>query len=345
MLKSEEFAKQIHYLNRNQMGRAMPKSRKSGHDFDEQRNIPHPMYVSQWLTSVVSDRSTKVNEEYPVISKKMRDEVIMGQGSVIFRRSGFYIAMKVFLQLGLTIELGAERAKLAYKLVMLKFMRGLCEGLSVDADIAVHMLAKMARRMEKIRSLDESVDQLGNKLIAFKDFVITDITKTIQVIRDTLNANFDAIRANEHRTSTLPAMPRLQFEQDINHLIPKLLAYIAMRNTKIAPEAVDNYPKPRRITRHAWQNMAFPAISMLSQVTGEIDVLQLLADFEHWILIGLDENYRNLDDNYLRQLATAYMSKALPFYQNDCFGYSKMVLVMLKIIQVCQIDEKVNIQI
>lgn len=288
------------------------------------------MYVSQWLLAIASSRSSKVNEEFPMISKKMRDEVIMGQEYLPFRRSGFYTALKVFLQLGLTIEMKGKRGKFVYKLVMLKFMSGFCIKPSVDADIVIQMLAKIARRIEKIRSSVECAGELGIELITMKNMIMDDAMETIRVTRETLNANFDVMQTNVR----LREMQRLPFEQDVNHQIPKLLAYIEKRNAESASESVDNNPYAKHITRHAWENMTFPDVNKLSQVSGEIDVLQLLADFEHWILVALEENYRKYTATKIRTLATAYMSKALSFYQNDCFGYSKMVLVMLKIIQV-----------
>lgn len=320
------------------MSRAMPKSKKSGNEFDEDRNVPHPMYISQWLMAVASSRSSEVNEEFPVISKKMRDEVIKGKekGDLPFRRSGFYTAMKVFLQLGLTIQLDPVRAKFIYKLAMLKFISAACQDHSVDAHIAIHMLAKIARRMDKLKECTISADDKCKGLDELKKLVLLDAAETIRIEREIMNENFDVIQANERLISSLEAMPKLPFEQDIIHQIPNLLEHMRVRNAQTVPNPVDNYPHPRHIIRHAWQNMAFPEVNRLNQVSGEIDVLQLLTDFEQWILVALDENYRNYTASSLRALATAYMSKAHSFYKNDCFGYSKMVLVMLKIIQVCQ---------
>lgn len=308
----------------------MPKSQKAGHGFVEVRNVPHPMYVSQWLVATASSRSSQVNKQFPVISKKMRDEVGMGQEYLPFRRSGFYTAMKVFLQLGLTIEMGEVRGKFVYKLVMLKLMSGFCNKHPIDSDIVMQMLAKIARRIDKMRFFSECADELGNELITLKDMIIDDAVETIRVARKKLNANFDAMQTNV----SLREMQRLPFEQGVNHQIPKLLAYIEKRNEKSASESVDNSPNAKHIPRHAWENMAFPDVNQLSQVSGEIDVLQLLADFEHWTLVALEENYRKYTASSIRTLATMYMTKAQSFYQNDCFGYSKMVLVMLKIIQV-----------
>lgn len=96
-------------------------------------------------------------------------------------------------------------------------------------------------------------------------------------------------------------------------------------------DPVDNYPKPRHIIRHAWQNTAFPDVDLLKNVSDEVDSLQLLADIEHWVFVAFDENYNKFGAKQLGHFVSAYMSKAHSFYTNDCFGYSKMVLVMLKI--------------
>lgn len=140
----------------------------------------------------------------------MRDEVIKAnkpkadeEHELPFRRSGFYTAMKVFLQLSLTIELGAECGRFVYKLVMLKFMSQLSQQHSVDADIAMLMIAKMARRMEKIVVYAQFAEELGKDLTKLKNVVFTDVERTIRFERERLDENFAAIQAAEHRSSHL----------------------------------------------------------------------------------------------------------------------------------------------
>lgn len=336
LLKSEEFAQQIYFLNSTQMDRAMPKTKKVGAEFSEDRNVPHPMYLSQWLMAAVSNRSTKVNDEFPVISKKMRDEVIKGKENLPFRRSGLWISLKVFLQLGLTVEVGENMGKLFYKCIMARFMSEICchdELNSLDDDIRIQMVAKLARRMDKIDHYTASnLDPGSIKRIKSN---MTLCRKRIQMIRERLNKNLSDIYAKECQISCLTAMPRLQFDRDIVHQMPKVLQYIKLREADVVSNTIhNNVTNNVRITRHLWDDLTLPDVSLLNVVSGEIDVLQLLADIEHWVLVILDERYRDCTADNLRQLATAYMSKAQAFYENDCVGYSKMVLVMLKLIQV-----------
>lgn len=315
----------------------MTKTKKCGHEFDEVRNVPHPMYVSQWLMAVASNRSTEVNKECHMISKKMRDEVIKGEHKLPFRRSGFYIAMKVFLQLGLSIELGDERGTFLYKLVMLSFMLPSYHEQAIDDDIAIQMMAKIARRMDKIENCAASADYLENDLIGLKNDIIAVAREKIRIIREKLDRKFKAIQANERKKLNLEPLPRLQFEQDTIHQIPRTLKYTESRKTETVSNAVNDSPKARKIIRHQWLDETLPSVDnmyRLSYGASEIDVFLFLGDIEHWILDVLDENYPELGADYLRTLATEYMSKAQTFYKNDCFGYSRMLLTMLKLIQV-----------
>lgn len=341
ILKSEEFAKQLEFLNCTPMDRAMAKVQKVGREFDEVRNVAQPMYISQWLMAVVSNRSTEVNGKYPLISKKMRDEIIKHEQKLPFRRSGLYMAMKVFLQLGLTIELGEERGKLLYKLVMLSFMLPSYNTTIAD-DIATQMIAKISRRMDKIVSLAASTDNLGNDLICAMNDVKTATHKRVRFVRKVLDKKFEKIQAEAQKRSNLIKMPRLAFEQDIVHQMKRTLEYTTQRKAEIVSNAVSETNKTRGMTRHQWHDKSLPDLDQMRRFeynyhdegNSGVNKLLFLADVEHWVLDTLHKGCPNLDATYLHQLGTKYMGEAQKIYKNDCIGYSRMVLVMLKIIQV-----------
>lgn len=88
LITSDAFAEQICHLHEVKCNR-------------ENADVSRPKDMSQWLIGAVSNRNSQVAIDFPIVSKKMRDDPGTG-----FRRSGLWIAMKVFLQLGLTITLG-----------------------------------------------------------------------------------------------------------------------------------------------------------------------------------------------------------------------------------------------
>lgn len=345
MLKSKEFAEQIQTLNDTTMERAMAKSTKVGREFSEQRNVPHPMYVSQWLTAVASNRSTVVNQQFPMITKKMRDEIIKGKTAVPFRRSGFYTTMKVLLQLGLTIELGEERGKFVYKLVMLSFMLPAYNE-KIDVEIAVQMMAKIARRMDKIQMYANTIQhQLDNGLVGLKNSVILTAQNVLQKAHSSLEEKFREIQENEKKTShTLKAMPKMAFDEDIIHAFPNTIQYIRARIAERKTREVYADRNVGKQVRHRWGDRSLPDVRKLSSCSYSYQKAEMqfyLSDVENWVLYELDNVEVDHDlSKYLQELASGYMSTAVSCYRSDGVAYSQMVLTMLKIIQVNQISHR-----
>lgn len=78
-----------------------------------------------------------------------------------------------------------------------------------------------------------------------------------------------------------------------------------------------------------------PDVREFTKFRNNDETLQLLNYVENWVLKHLDEREtKHPKAKYFRELANKYLAKAQNFYKNDPLGYSKMVLTMLKIIQV-----------
>lgn len=157
MIRSEIFAEQLCHLSEIKQ-RISEKDGNVDGQATVVGNVSNPNFVTQWLIGAASNRSSRTSE-FPIISKKMRDEPGYG-----FRRSGQWITMKVLLQLGLTIALdSASIGKYIYKLIMLKFMGKMCNFLCDYSDASMHndtldtaveMLAKIARRIDKLTAIN-----------------------------------------------------------------------------------------------------------------------------------------------------------------------------------------------
>lgn len=115
--------------------------------------------VSNWLVASLAaeDTSTASIDEFPVILKKIRDECIgNNSGAGFFRRSALYNVLKVILHHNLTMNCGEKVGRFVYKLVMLDFMSNICRPMAeassqmLNVDLMSQMIAKIARRMEKL---------------------------------------------------------------------------------------------------------------------------------------------------------------------------------------------------
>lgn len=174
MLGSVEFANQLCLL----------------HDMESTKNNISD-YLTKWLVTVLGDRSstTATAQDFPAITKKVRDEVCD-----TFRRSGHWMTIKVLLHLNLTIELGSADGSVVYKLIMLKFLTSVCDlynGFAVlDIDLMNQMLAKLARRIEKLTNKDEPMET-SNDITAFHTHVIDEAKAVILKIRIKLNRQIE----------------------------------------------------------------------------------------------------------------------------------------------------------
>lgn len=135
-------------------------------------------YVSKWLITLLMDENSAVatEDEFPVITKKIRDEA-WGNGEDFFRRSSFYMSVKAMLQHSLTMELGADAGESLYKIFMLKFLIGTCvpymDRTSFDIDLLSQMIAKLARRIEKLSDM-----KIANGMTNLHNVTIDEAKKT-----------------------------------------------------------------------------------------------------------------------------------------------------------------------
>ena len=128
------------------------------------------MFVSQWLTAVLTNETSQANDCLRRVRKKVRDEVVgevdyaKGTRNKLnlsfllkpFRRSPLWTTARVMLQLLLANTLDESTALILYKLVIIQFFCTLLEEsfvMQIDTDTAMQMIAKVARRLYKVGSL------------------------------------------------------------------------------------------------------------------------------------------------------------------------------------------------
>lgn len=314
-----------------------------------QTKNPKQEYVNTWLTTALSDVDTTV-ATFPKIKKKMRDEatgmsdsqqsyidpnIKMCKGNY-FQRSSFYMAIKVFLQLSLTAELGEENGLFIYKLIMLNFMAEFCEIFenpysfsTLNADLMRQFLAKMARRIEKL-SLMKSGHSEENICMD----VVNKTKCTISNIRIKIDQKFQRIYTKSKFFPELRPLDHLNFKADIHQKIRYLRPYLEKRKSSNEKKNIYSVKVHfKTFKRHDIRHKTPPSMKSFDECEEEIERHLILTDFENWIL------YRNLDFSKVRskvktllECGRKYIRIPEEFHIGDPFGISKMVLVRLKLI-------------
>lgn len=339
LLKSLEFAEQLVYLNDNTM-----RCEREGEIYTKmEKSAPVTDYVSHWLVPMLANRASEVATlaEFPVVSKKIRDDIICRSETYPpFRRSSFWCFVKVLLQLHLTVELGDELgAKFIYKLIMLSLSSLWCcfyiasSTTTWKIDVAAQTLAKISRRIEKLVQFKENYE-LSNGIDVAYTIVVFEAKMVIAKVRLKIDYHMMEQERKYELAATLKPLGYLDFVADTRMKFPKLDDYLAKRKKCLAAQTKSIVERCKDWVRHNFDSDEPPNIDNLSEMTNANEIGLFLCDFENWILYkaNWEKVVQQLDAKLLRNWSFEIIAKAEGYYLNDPVGFSRMVLVQLKIL-------------
>ena len=199
LLLSKEFSKQISNLSEYTCPIAMQTSCKRNIEFVEIRDVANPLLISKLMAVSLTNSKSECNSNMKRIIKKVRDEVVCKRAGVPFRRSGLYMTMKIALQLWLVNKLGDSIGKIIYKLFLQNFQASFldtCMAKDVELDVALEMIAKIARRLYKLKQGIAS-NQVAQFLNNFISANFEAISNKIGKVRANLNQAWENIITTE----------------------------------------------------------------------------------------------------------------------------------------------------
>lgn len=294
--------------------------------------------VSKWLLTLLMDvESTAATaNEFSVITKKYRDEILGESEMNFFRRSGVYMCVKAMLQHSLTLHSAAGVGKILYKIIMLKFLVDSCapykKCTSFDIDLLSQMIAKLARRIEKLADL-----MIPDDMTNLCDNVIANAKETIKIIREKIDAQIHKIRKQDENDAQLPRLTGLNFESDICHKTPKLNEYLSNEDKNMLDTANGSEGMIVTYQRYCF-NSPLLDFECMEKSKSETEQRIFWTDFERKVLYGLEIGDNRWTSDQLRSSSFAYAKYAEQNYKNNQLFISRMLLVRLKLIAI--LDEK-----
>lgn len=285
------------------------------------------------------DTETASLDEFPVITKKLRDEILGKNTKNAFRRSRIYLCAKSLLQHSLTMELGAQMGKLFYKILMLQFITKVCDVFKAkkacDMSLMIQAMAKIARRIDKLKKLmdeefkGETIDGHLNEMF----ITATHNAKSmIKELRKKVNTQVDKLQSEDEKNAMLSPLIALNFKEDVNQKVKRLREYLDKRQTESVES--ENYPKKgSTYSRHDFNHYSSVPDNYFTQ-NNTIEKNLRLIDFENWVLYQLELKERRVDADLIRKNAFSYATVAESTYKNDQLAISRMILVRLKLIAI-----------
>lgn len=267
----------------------------------------------------------------PVITKKIRDELLGESNTNYFRRSSFYMSNKALLQLSLTIHKGEEMGKLLYKIVMLQFLCDVCAPYknytSSNIDLLSQMIAKLARRIEKLVLPEKTPAEI----VDLHKTTVDKTKETIKVIRGKIDEQIQRIHENFEKNVRLPHLTGLDLSSDIHHKMSKLRKYLNERSEwepkiKISKHDIDTYG------RYFFGNL--PNVEVVNNLAQKDPLERRIfwLEFENFVLYKMQLADNRWTVNELHGWTLEYANYAEDHYKNNQLFISQMLLVRLKLI-------------
>ncbi|XP_031635809.1 uncharacterized protein LOC116348812 isoform X2 [Contarinia nasturtii] len=290
--------------------------------------------VCKWLVTLLDDGNSTSATKYPFITKKIRDEILGESKTNYFRRSSFYISVKVMLQHNLTLQLGSENGKLLYKIVMLNFLTSICglykEYDTFNIDLLSQLIAKLARRIEKL--LHMVSDETPKDVINLLKSVVKEAKENIELIRQKIDSQIKNLQNKIENEAKSPSVADLNFEADIIYKIPKLTEYLTkrMKKEKLSDNKTEYTPK----TYERYFTKDLSNIESINTTKHGMAERIFWSEFEQVVLYEMKMDDDRWSDYELRTWSFAYAKYAKKNFKGNPLFMSQMLLVRLKLIAV-----------
>ena len=316
----KELATSLSQLQMERLEMAMPNSSKAGAKVIEERDTAHPKLVTEMLMNLLA--AYGVPKESRCVSKHTRDEVSWSDAKLPWRRSPFWLCMRVAIQIALADADPMLSEHTEYKNFMLFVVIRISEKALARKSPTekIHLInVKIARRVVK----------LGDRIFEF----------VLQAARSATADGSDYLQTDWHNTqrSLQTESPQLKTDSiakdtELTLNSSKEILGVALDGHAGALDSTAFDPNcPSRI--EVGQGGLPKALKVGQSSDGKIIGL---ADFEDWIANKLGAWVQSTSSSILHcqslaQLIYDYESSAAKIYEGDPIQLSVMILTMLEL--------------
>lgn len=191
-----ELAACLSQASNESIKRFAAKARKAGTEVSEIRDTVDPALITSMLMTILEVNGARAFP--PLLRKHVRDEAYWSEGGERpWRRSPFWLALRVGIQRHLSTILGGEIGRVHYKFLICQVLSHLleeCVGPAVDIELVLFLKTKLCRRLAKLKVDREtaSVKVQGVYDIMFETLGLSfdKAVKSADTLKESTCANF-----------------------------------------------------------------------------------------------------------------------------------------------------------
>lgn len=317
-----ELADKICRLDVEHVEEMMPKSQKAGRKNVEVRDTTNPSLVTEMLMAILASLGTPVNVQQ--IQKRVRDDVLCNRCLLPWRRSSFWLALRITVQSTLAAILPDKEALAEYKNFMIFFLTKIASQAStsnLSNEMCHVILAKIARRASKLGSDTQN-------------FVQDRALRVCQALNTEQKTRWKLVCDGDGKRPT--TIDRGGFERDTALSLVNSQHHIdsILKNDQAMLESKSSFvPECKE-----WLQFISGLPTLDIPAAAQEERIYMLAEFEAWIsgFLSYWTQQRLIKPNAndcmtLATLAMKYRDVALPIYDGAPEQMSSMVLVIAEL--------------
>ncbi|KAL4920688.1 hypothetical protein BDW62DRAFT_198579 [Aspergillus aurantiobrunneus] len=202
------------------------KVRKAGAEVSEDRNTSDPAIITQFLMTLLEANGERLL--LPVLRKRVSDDVCWDNAKLPWRRSPFWLALRVCVQRLLYLHLGPNHGRIEYKALMCLFLAKLLDDCVISLDSGRYQLlkVKLCRRLAKLDSEKEALSTTRLAAHAYTH-VLEEIesycAKSIDTATAAIENEWNAWKQDTQRR--VPKLPPRASPDDFKLTLPSSIEY------------------------------------------------------------------------------------------------------------------------
>ncbi|KAB8271491.1 hypothetical protein BDV30DRAFT_228123 [Aspergillus minisclerotigenes] len=202
-----------------------PKIRKAGVKISETRDTVNPAIISQFLMPLLETNGSRTYP--PILRKRVKDDVCWDNAELPWRRSPFWLVLRVCIQRLLCLYLGAELGRMQYKFLLCTLMARLLE----DSVETIHheecnfLKTKLCRRLAKLETERENASEVVSDAYTQLFSVIGPACqKSIDIVMGAFEARWQYFKKSTRRK--IESLPQVAEDKDLRLSLPNSLPYL-----------------------------------------------------------------------------------------------------------------------
>lgn len=221
-----------------------PKTRKAGVEITETRDTVHPAIITQFFMTLVETKGNRVQPRS--LRKRIKDDVIWDDSELPWRRSPFWLLLRVCIQRLLYLHHGEAMGRMMYKFLICSMMAQLLEDVSdvLAPEQGNFLQTKLCRRLAKLANEKETC---GPQLRTHYERLFKELgpryQRSIDAMTKVTELKWNAFKKTALRK--IPRLPKWAGSGDLRLSLPSSEAYLQ----EIIDETLSRRSDQRRVDR------------------------------------------------------------------------------------------------